>query len=412
MTDRPSPTPHNLPRIESLDIFRGLTMFLMLFVNDLNDPDLGHVADVPGWLRHMPAGVDGMTFVDVILPAFLFGAGLSIPLALGPRLVAGARGKAFRHVCLRSLGLVIIGLGMVNTYRFHPTAMPVSPGLWEFLFFSAVIMVWHSAPRRSGAPAGRTMAWRLAGAILLVGLAIIYRGSDAGGDPTWMRTSWWGILTIIGIAYFIGASAFLLFNKSLAGMIGLLGLLTAVNIGDRTGALAVLDPLRGYFSAAGLLGGLPSILVTGVIASLILFDPTSDASDGRRFSRLLGLGFALALAGLLLRPPFGISKPADTPAWCLLSAAICCALFAFLHWLVDVKRIGAWGSFVRAAGRQPLMAYFLPHMVYSLLAVLGVTWLEHHLNSGWPGILRSMILALGILWVTAVLARFKLNLKL
>lgn len=109
-------------------------MFLMLFANDMNDPDLGHVANVPEWLRHMPAGRDGMTFVDLIFPAFLFSAGLSIPLAIGPRLHTADRSRAFRHVAMRSLWLVVIGLGMVNTYRFHPTAMPISPALWEFLF--------------------------------------------------------------------------------------------------------------------------------------------------------------------------------------------------------------------------------------------------------------------------------------
>lgn len=55
-------------RVGSIDVFRGLTMFLMLVVNDLNDPDLGNIAGVPAWMRHAPGNVDGMTFVDVIFP--------------------------------------------------------------------------------------------------------------------------------------------------------------------------------------------------------------------------------------------------------------------------------------------------------------------------------------------------------
>jgi predicted acyltransferase len=41
-------------RISSIDIMRGLTLLLMLFVNDLN-------MDVaPAWLGHMKADFDGM----------------------------------------------------------------------------------------------------------------------------------------------------------------------------------------------------------------------------------------------------------------------------------------------------------------------------------------------------------------
>ncbi|MBX7121428.1 MAG: DUF5009 domain-containing protein [Opitutaceae bacterium] len=399
------------PRLDSLDVFRGLTMFLMLFANDMNDPDLGHVANVPEWLRHMPAGRDGMTFVDLIFPAFLFSAGLSIPLAIERRIQTAKQTGSFRHIAMRSLWLIVIGLGMVNTYRFHPTAMLISPALWEFLFFLSVILIWQDSPAIPGAGASGPLIRRSIGAFVLLVLAIVFRGSD-GGSPTWMRTSWWGILTAIGIAYFIGASAYVLLRKNLAGLVGLFALLTAINIGDRTGALQILDPLRNYFSAAGLIGGLPSILVAGIIAGTILFDCNAHSTISARIRQLLWMAAAIFAAGLLLRPPFGISKPAETPAWCLLSTAVCCVLFAFLFWLVDMKHISTWASFVRATGRQPLLAYFLPHLFYSLLAIFGITWLDSHLNSGLPGILRSLSIALLILGVTTLLTRFKVNLRL
>ena len=68
--------------------------------------------------------------------------------------------------------------------------------------------------------------------------------------------------------------------------------------------------------------------------------------------------------GALLRPPYGISKLGDTPAWCLMSTAICVAVFAFLYWLVDLKGRSAWARFAMPAGRQPLLAYILPHIFY------------------------------------------------
>ena len=54
-------------RIHSIDVFRAITMFLMIFVNDL-----WSLKDIPAWLEHTEAAEDGMGFADTIFPAFLF----------------------------------------------------------------------------------------------------------------------------------------------------------------------------------------------------------------------------------------------------------------------------------------------------------------------------------------------------
>ena len=71
-------------RILSIDIFRGLTILTMVFVNDL-----ASVANIPQWMKHMPADADAMTFVDVVFPAFLFIVGMSIPFAVKNRISKG-----------------------------------------------------------------------------------------------------------------------------------------------------------------------------------------------------------------------------------------------------------------------------------------------------------------------------------
>lgn len=391
------PRTEPVARVDSIDVFRGLTMFLMLFVNDLSDPDLGHVTDIPGWLRHMPHGHDGMTFVDVILPAFLFSAGLSLPVALGRRLAGASTPATLGHILRRSLGLILVGLGMVNTYRFHPTAMPISPAWWEFLFFLAVIFVWSSE-----APVAWRRALKITGLLLLVGLAVIYRGSD-GGDETWMRTSWWGILTMIGFAYLVTATCFVLGRGSPDSLIALLALLSALNIAGLTGAL---PPLAGFFPAGTLLGGLPSIMVAGAIAGVVM------TGTHHRTGRLLALAAMFTAVGFLLYAPWGISKSVTSPAWCLLSAAICCALYALLHWLVDVHGGSRWAAPLRPAGRQPLLTYLLPHLFYSLLGIMGITWLEHHFNAGGLGIARSLALAALFIGLTHFLTRRRIMLRL
>ena len=64
-------------RVASIDIMRGLTILLMLFVNDLN------MDVVPAWLGHTDADHDGMGLADWVFPGFLFIAGIIEQLTPG-----------------------------------------------------------------------------------------------------------------------------------------------------------------------------------------------------------------------------------------------------------------------------------------------------------------------------------------
>jgi predicted acyltransferase len=76
-------------RIVSIDALRGFVMFTMIFVNDLAGASK---EIVPDWMVHFSdrhKGGSGMTFVDLVFPAFLFIVGMSIPIALSGRLAKG-----------------------------------------------------------------------------------------------------------------------------------------------------------------------------------------------------------------------------------------------------------------------------------------------------------------------------------
>jgi heparan-alpha-glucosaminide N-acetyltransferase len=74
-----------LGRITSIDALRGLVIFTMIYVNDIAAVDSRMV---PAWMRHY-RGPSGMTFVDLVFPAFLFVMGMSVPVALSARLTRG-----------------------------------------------------------------------------------------------------------------------------------------------------------------------------------------------------------------------------------------------------------------------------------------------------------------------------------
>jgi heparan-alpha-glucosaminide N-acetyltransferase len=79
-------------RIYSIDIMRGFNLILMLFVNDL------FVEGVPAWLGHRPSNFDGIGLVDWVFPGFMFMVGMSIPYALGNRMMKG-EGRFIPSAC-------------------------------------------------------------------------------------------------------------------------------------------------------------------------------------------------------------------------------------------------------------------------------------------------------------------------
>src|SRR5437870_11097467 len=122
-------------RTTSVDVLRGLVMFTMVFVNDV-----AGAHGLPGWLKHFhnsPQHPSGMTFVDVVFPAFLFIVGMSIPSAIESRRAKGQRWlRIYGHIILRATSLLAIGALMVE----DPDDAKIGwhEGVWSVLMFSGV----------------------------------------------------------------------------------------------------------------------------------------------------------------------------------------------------------------------------------------------------------------------------------
>src|SRR5512133_1617578 len=125
-------------RILSIDVMRGLTLVLMLFVNDLYMPG------VPAWLGHMKADFDGMGLADWVFPGFLFMVGMAIPFAIGGRISKGeANITISRHISIRTISLLIIGVLMLNSGRVNAELTGMSKNLWAVLMYTGVFLVWN-----------------------------------------------------------------------------------------------------------------------------------------------------------------------------------------------------------------------------------------------------------------------------
>src|SRR5882724_9704058 len=119
-------------------------MFTMIFVNDLAGAPKRLV---PDWMVHFSdrhRGGNGMTFVDLVFPGFLFIVGMSIPFALGSRLNKGeALWKTLLHVVVRTLSLLFIGILMVNESP-DSGKLGWSAPLWSALMFLSAILAFCS----------------------------------------------------------------------------------------------------------------------------------------------------------------------------------------------------------------------------------------------------------------------------
>jgi predicted acyltransferase len=111
-------------RWDALDVFRGLTIMLMLL--NLNPGSWEHNF---AFLVH--ARWQGWTLIDMVAPAFLFCIGAAMPLSLERRSARGdARGALVRHVITRGLLLVAIGL-FLNLYPHFDFATFRIPGVLQ-----------------------------------------------------------------------------------------------------------------------------------------------------------------------------------------------------------------------------------------------------------------------------------------
>src|SRR6202000_3389790 len=122
-------------RLESIDVFRAINMFFMIFVNDLSG-----VSHVPKWIDHVKRNEDSMHFADTIFPLFLFIAGLSIPLAIGRRINKGDSFISIAgYIVLRSAALIIMGFFHVNMEDYSKQAL-LSYGWFELLLTLAFFL--------------------------------------------------------------------------------------------------------------------------------------------------------------------------------------------------------------------------------------------------------------------------------
>ena len=305
----PAPaTPAKGERLESLDLFRGLTVAGMLLVNNAGD---SHTTFAQ--LEH--ADWHGCTFTDLIFPAFLFIVGVSITLSLGKR---GLQAP-LRPILVRAAKLVALGL-LLHAIPFSFDRPLRLPGVLQRIgvcYLVAGLLAARTTLRTQalvtgGLLAGYYLAQRLIPVPEFGAFAIDVKGQDLGA---WI---------------------------------------------DRTllpGHLSSSRPDFVTFDPEGLFSTLPAIATTllGVLAGRWL---ATARPAHERISGLFFAGFALTVLGLCATALVPLNKRLWTSSYVLFTGGLALQGLSACYWLVDIQGVRRWATPFLAFGRNPIVAFF------------------------------------------------------
>ncbi len=385
-------------RFKSIDIFRAITMLLMIYVNDL-----WTLTDIPQWLGHKAADIDGMGLADVVFPAFLFIVGLSIPWAIEARINRGESNiQVLKHIAERSVALLVMGVFMVNLENINASELPITKSYWQILMALAFFMIWNNYRGKVlGSIPPNIM--KIAGVSILILLAVIYRGGSAN-DPQWMKPHWWGILGLIGWGYLVNALLYLGLRHRLGWMVLATLVFYLLNINE------FISPFEFDLQIVVSASNHVSVM-TGMLVTIILINLRESGNMKYLIPSLVGLSLLLLIFGFATRPFWGISKILATPSWTAICAGISTACFVILHIFSDRMKITRWADIIAPAGNSTLTCYLMPYYAYALIALAGLQ-LPGLFLAGIAGLIKSLLFSLLIILITGWLGRLKISLKI
>jgi len=390
----------------AIDMLRALTMTLMIFVNDLVN-----VFGVPKWMMHAGVTEDFMGLSDIVFPSFLFAMGMSIPYAVERRLSRGeSQIGVLGHILMRTLTLILMGVFIVNAESGLSPDMPLSHGVYWLLLLVGFALVWNSYSKDGNATLHNVL--RIIGSLLLLYLALIYKGTDGGV----FRSQWWGILGLIGWAYLICAVVYLFCRDNLVLLFSVLGsfiliciLVTPMRSGQSLLNWPQPNFLESMLSTLHLRNGcLASFALGGIILSVISAKSESTPA-GKRLLTATVASIILVILGIIAHVWWIVSKEQETLPWLMWVGAICVFTYSLLRLLED-KQKTKWFGLIRPAGTSTLTVYLIPYLLYTLRSFTSLTtpsWL-----TGIVGIGKCFLFALVCIWLAELLGKLGIRLKI
>jgi predicted acyltransferase len=351
------------PRFLALDVFRGLSVCVMIIVNTS-----GPGAPAYPWLVH--AKWFGFTLADLVFPSFLFAVGAGMSFAMG----RGLSNRAFLLKVVRRSALIFLLGYLMYWYPF--VRLDPHDG-WRLI------------------PIGDT---RIMGVLQRIALTYAL-AAIAARYLTIPR------LLALCVIILLGYWAMLIGFGTPGQPLSKLG-----NLGTRLDLLLLgkshLYRKDGGFDPEGLLGTLPATVnvLAGYIAARVA---AAEGERGRVVRGLLMAGAALAAAGLAWSVAFPIAKKLWTSSYVLLTCGLDLVLLAALIWLLEIRRVPFGIRFFQVFGKNPLVIYLFSELFVTTLGLIktgqgvGVyDWIGVHLFQAMaPGPFGALLCAVAYMLV-------------
>ncbi len=319
-------------RYLSLDVFRGATVALMIFVNN------------PGSFSHIYWPIDhaewnGCTMADLVFPFFLFAVGNAMAFVLPDMKSAGVK-PYFLKISKRSLLIFSIGL-FLSWFPFvkwnenqeligkaweNVRIMGVLQRIAVCYFFASVMLFFFN---------NKQIIY------LSIGLLFFY----------WL------------ICYWAGSSSD---PYSLSGYFG-----TKVDMflfGDKHmyhGEDVAFDP-EGISSS---IAAIVQVLFGYLLGSFIIREGKTQGMLNQIFS----YGFLLVVAGLCWNVFFPVNKKIWTSSYTVLTTGVALLTIAYLILQIELKNLkGKWTTFFDVFGKNPLFIFVLSGMIPRLAGLIKI----------------------------------------
>jgi len=314
-------------RVISVDIFRGLTIVLMILVN------------TPGTWSHVYAPFlhakwHGYTPTDLVFPFFLFIVGTSIVFAYANK---KTNSGTYKKITVRTLKLIGLGLflgAFTLSFPFFKDFVDIRfPGVLQRIglvfFFAAILFI--------------NLNWKV-----LIGICAA------------LLLGYWALMTMIPVGGV--ASTLERAPNNFANYLD-------VMVFGTHNYQADYDP-------EGLLSTLPSIATSllGIFTGLILVSKRQ-----KKEVLLAGLGIVFLVVGHLWDLVFPINKALWTSSFVLVTAGWANIVLALIYFLTDVKGI-QFGSIFKKVGANAITLYFLSSFISKIMGMIKVGETSLH---GW-----------------------------
>lgn len=335
-------------RIAALDILRGITIAMMILVNN------------PGTWEHVYTPLDhaewiGLTPTDMVFPFFMFIMGITTFISLRKYGFRPSK-AAFAKIAYRTIGIILICY--------------------------LICMFSHFCNFMTYADPKYSLQFRLSEGFLSCFTTLRFTG----------------VLVRLAVCYCIVAVLALLVKHSrfpwiIAGLFIIYYIILELGNGyahDETNILSIVDRTivtlphmwnDNNIDPEGILSTIPSIghMMIGFLVGRMLLGGDNQPEDRtarlwQGITRLLFVGAALIIAGFLLSYACPIAKKIWTPTFSMVTCGFAASSLALLIYIVDIKGKKKWAGFFMAFGVNPLFLYIMSDVLSILIGCIKTPW--------------------------------------